>query len=78
MTGPELHALVFKTLGGRPALGARDACLPLLRGATSVSLRYEWVVDWELMDEVIRRPEVALSDGQEWLSLNVNHNLGSA
>jgi hypothetical protein len=71
VTGPELHPLVFRALGGRPAIPAREACLPLLRGATSVALRYEWVVDWGLLDEVIRRPDIALSDGQEWISLTI-------
>lgn len=76
MTGAELHPLVFKALGPRPAIPAREACLGLLRGAASVALRYEWVVSWPLIEALVARPDVELSDGQEWFSLTVTLNPG--
>jgi hypothetical protein len=68
----ELHSLVFACLGPRPALGAREHTVGLLKGARRCALRYEWVVDWPRLDRtVIKREEVALSDGQEWFTLTL-------
>ena len=71
MTGPELHPLVFRALGPRPAFGARDACLGLLRGAKAVALRYEWVADWKAINVLVNHPDIDLGDGEEWFSLTI-------
>lgn len=69
MTGPELHKLLQPCFGPKPGLAVREACVVLLKGATRVCLRYDWIKEWQAIEQLVERDDVELSDGQEWITL---------
>lgn len=73
MTCEQLAALLMKAAGGVPPVDMRPRLAALNSGKSSIELRYEWVKDFSIIEQIIEKSHWQLSDGAEWFSLFVNN-----
>ncbi len=69
LTQEGLQEAVRAALGTPPAV-ARERLGAFLRGEEHVlELRYDWPLRWVNLVPLLDHPQVAVSDGQEWLKI---------
>lgn len=71
MTGAELHKALMPAFGPVPSLPVREATVALLKGSSTVALRYEWVKNWAPVHVLVDSDRIDLADGEEWFALTL-------